>query len=171
VIADTSVQKKNVIWCNVFGYPDNYEVILRKHPKLKICLAHLGGSTEVNREGTDDKSPFPDYMSDNWYTMIIDLMKRYENVYSDISYTLSDANALKKIAATFTPTGVADAAGWPLLEKLLYGTDFYLTQQEQFGDESDLQRSFLAGFSAAQIQALAYDNPAEYLRSKIWPNP
>jgi predicted TIM-barrel fold metal-dependent hydrolase len=171
VIADTSIHKKNVTWCNIFGYPDNYAVVLRKHPKLKICLAHLGGSTEVNRQGSNAKSPFPAYMSENWYEMIIGLMQNNENVYSDISYTLSDTNAVKKIAATFTPTGVSDVAGNPLLNKLLYGTDFYLTQQEQFGDESDLQHSFLTGFSAAQIQALAFDNPAKYLRSTIWPNP
>ena len=172
VIADTGIHKNNVTWCNVFGYPDNYEVVLRKHPRLKICLAHLGGSTEVNREGATGKSPFPDYMSDNWYTMIIALMQKYENVYSDISYTLSDATAVKKIASTFTPNGPVDnVVGKPLLNKLLYGTDFYLTQQEQFGDEPDLQHSFLASFSAGQIQTMAYDNPANYLRSVIWPNP
>lgn len=169
VIADTSIHKKNVLWCNIFGYPDNYEVLLKKYPRLKICLAHLGGSAEVNRLTATGKSPFPAYLNENWYTMITDLMQRYEHVFSDISYTLSDAQALKTIAGAFTLDGLKDVNGKPLLNKLLYGTDFYLTQQEQFGDEPDLQHSFLTQFSAAQIQALAYDNPAVYLKSAIWP--
>lgn len=171
VIADKSIQKKNAIWCNVFGFPDNYELMLLKHPNLKICLAHLGGASEVNRStNPGGKSPYPAYMDENWYDMIIDLMTRYKNVYSDISYTLSDADALATIVERFSRPELKDIFGTPLIDKLLYGTDFYLTQQETRGDEPDLQSAFLKAFpQSAQIQALAYDNPARYLHSAIWP--
>jgi len=172
VIADKSIQKKNATWCNVFGFPDNYELILLRHPNLKICLAHLGGASEVNRStATNGKSPYPAYMSENWYDMIIDLMTRYRNVYSDISYTLSNAAALKTIVSRFSQPGLKDNFGVPLINKLMYGTDFYLTQQETKGDEPDLQTAFLQGFSGPQIQALAFDNPANYLSSSTWPTP
>jgi predicted TIM-barrel fold metal-dependent hydrolase len=178
VIADKSIHNDNGIWCNIFGYPDNYELVLRKYPNLKICLAHLGGATEVlrTRIGEGKKTEcggripkYPDSMKDNWYDMVVDLMTKYRNVYSDISYTLSCDKALGMIADRFRRPGMVDDYGTPLMNKLMYGTDFYLTQQEKSGDEPDLQGLFLNHFNQAEVRLLACDNPAAYLKSAIWP--
>lgn len=176
VIDDKSIHKKNELWCNIFGYPDNYEVVLRKYPDLKICLAHLGGASEINRQvpptGKCDcgKPPkYPPYLEKNWYPMVLDLMKRYKNIYSDISYTLSCACALDTVVKQFRQPDATDGSGQPLINRLMYGTDFYLTQQEELGDEADLQGLFLGHFTQKEVQALAYDNPERYLRSVIWP--
>jgi predicted TIM-barrel fold metal-dependent hydrolase len=166
---DASIHKKNKVWCNVFGHPENYRPILDKYPNLKICLAHLGGSTEVNRAGNVRNPEYPDYLQDNWYEEVIHLMKDYQYVYSDISYTLSDAKALNTIALRFRQADMSDKWGRPLIEKLMYGTDFYLTQQEKSGDEPDLQSLFLNQFLPAEIRDLAYDNPTAYLTSVIHP--
>ena len=166
---DKSIQKNNHYWCNVFGNPDNYRLILSKYPKLKICLAHLGGSNEVIRSQAVNKSDkdYPDYLQDNWYEEVIQLMKDYTNVYSDISYTLSDKNAMDIIVKMFTDRSLIDLNGTPLINKLMYGTDFYLTQQEELGDEPDLQTIFTTKFQKPEINLLAYQNPTNYLSSKI----
>ena len=166
VMNDTSIRKKNKIWCNVFGHPDNYRPILEKYPKLKICLAHLGGATEINRVGKPSSS-FPSYLQDNWYEAVIQLMKDYENVYADISYTLADKEALEKIVAYFRSADAVDKNGKPLINKLMYGTDFYLTQQEPKGDEPDLQTIFLNAFNTQEINTMAYENTNAYLTSAI----
>lgn len=175
LVAEKSIHKKNEIWCNIFGHPDNYEVVLKDFPKLKICLAHLGGADEVIRSeedklsSTKKKSKFPTFLQDNWYTQILELMKKHPNVYSDISYTLSDDIAMKIIVDYFT-TNPVDQFEVPLIQKLMYGTDFYLTQVEVKGDEINLQQSFLKCFTDPQMaKIVAYDSPNKYLVSKIFP--
>lgn len=174
VIADKDVQKKNKVWCNIFGHPENYIPVLNRYPKLKICLAHLGGSNEVRRaypENSNDVklgNEYPSYLQDIWFAQVIDLMKNYENVYSDISYTLSDEYALKKIAARFRGDDMTDKFGKRLIGKLMYGTDFYLTQQETKGDEPDLENLFLNNFTQEEIKTIAFDSTTAYLSSAIF---
>ena len=169
LINDTSIHKNNHYWCNVFGHPDNYRLILSKYPKLKICLAHLGGSNEVIRSQAADKSDkdYPSYLQDNWFVEVVQLMKDFTNVYSDISYTLSDKNAMDIITKIFSDKLLVDLNANPLINKLMYGTDFYLTQQEEFGDEPSLQNIFANKFQQADVNKLAYENPTNYLNSKI----
>lgn len=163
LVSDTNrdLKKNNKVWCNIFGHPENYIPVLEKYPKLKICLAHLGGADEVNRTGPNGTPrDYPAYLEPNWYTLVKDLMGKFENVYSNISYTLSDPNVLAHI--------IKDFRGTELIKKLMYGTDFYLTQQEEKGDEPDLINLFLTGFNATdEIRQLAYDNPDVFLKSVI----
>ncbi len=64
---------------------------------------------------------------------------------------------------------MTDKFGKPLIDKLLYGTDFYLTQQEEKGDEPDLENIFLSGFNEDEIQQVAYENTTLYLSSLVFP--
>jgi len=176
VMNDPSVQTKNRIWCNIFGHPENYKPILDKYPKLKICLAHLGGANEVLRGDPNATAAdialgndYPVYLKDNWCEHVIELMKTYENVYSDISYTLSDPKALGIIVSMFRQPNMVDKFGTPLINKLMYGTDFYLTQQEEKGDEPSLENLFLTSFNQNEITKIAYDNTTAYLTSVIFP--
>jgi predicted TIM-barrel fold metal-dependent hydrolase len=170
LVSDPSktLRKNNKVWCNIFGHPENYKPVLEKYPGLKICLAHLGGADEVNRTVPASAShkvepqDYPDYLLPNWYTLVKNLMQRFDNVYSDISYTLSDPYAI--------PVILNDFRGTDLIKRLMYGTDFYLTQQEEKGDEPSLINIFLQSFSAQdEIQQLGYDNPDKFLKSAIFP--
>jgi len=164
--ADKTLKKNNKVWCNIFGHPENYKPVLEKYPNLKICMAHLGGADEIKRSvnpmpPTGTKPDYPDYMGGNWFTAITELMGLYPNVYTDISYTLSDDEAMKLVVDFFKNN--------PLTDKVLYGTDFYLTQQETKGDEPTLINTFLDKFSPADVTRIAYTNPDNYLRSKMQP--
>lgn len=176
IIKDESIHRKNRIWCNVFGHPENYKPVLDKYPRLKLCLAHLGGSNEIRRgdpnAGQKDielGDEYPAYLKDNWSDQVIELMKQYENVYADISYTLSDTKAMGIIVNRFRQSGMIDNFGTPLINKLMYGTDFYLTQQEENGDEADLEKIFLSSFNQDETTKIAYENTASYLSSLIFP--
>ena len=166
---DKTIQKNNHVWCNIFGHPENYRPILEKYPKLKICLAHLGGSNEVLRKYNPTHKDlkginYPSYMQDNWYDMVIGLMKDYVNVYSDISYTLSNKDAIGYITKDFIHDGMPDAK--PLINKLMYGTDFYMTLQEKEGDEADMQKLFFTHFKE-YAELMSQINPTAFLRNKI----
>jgi predicted TIM-barrel fold metal-dependent hydrolase len=165
--ADRKLKKNNKVWCNIFGHPEHYRPVLEKYPRLKLCLAHLGGADEVRRTdptarpSTPDYAPYP-YLGPNWYQEVVRLMKDFECVYSDISYTLSDEYAVPVILNTFR--------GSDLMNRLLYGTDFYLTQVEVKGDEPDLINTFLGSFNNGnEIKQLAYSNPAAFLQSAVYP--
>ena len=164
-----SLKRNNKVWCNVFGHPEHYRPVLEKYPKLKLCLAHLGGADEVIRSvpaNLDKYKPdYPAYLGPNWYTEVIGLMTDYTNVYSDISYTLSDKKAVEIILNTFRTDPHKD-----LINKLMYGTDFYLTRQEEIGNEPDLINIFLNNFNNGnEVKQLAYLNPDQFLRSRIHP--
>jgi predicted TIM-barrel fold metal-dependent hydrolase len=170
-LENQSIVKKNGMWCNVFGNPTCYEPVLEKYPKLKICFAHLGGSTEIIR--SDGDKPLEGYpielVDNNWYIEVLRLMKTYRNVYSDISYTLHNDDAMKIIAKKFKDENLVDDFGVPLLNKLMYGTDFYMTQQEKEGTEALLQNNFTDAFNdTTAVNLMAYTNPAKFLENNIF---
>jgi predicted TIM-barrel fold metal-dependent hydrolase len=110
--------------CNVFSNPENYIPVLEKYNKLKICLAHFGGDDEllqhdheIVRKGIDD---LPD-----WGTRIVMLMNEFPEVYTDISYTLVSDDALNL---------VKDLLDRPTGNRILFGTDFFMTVREKAED-------------------------------------
>ena len=172
VLADSSIRQKNLTWCNVFGHPENYIPVLDRYPHLKLCFAHLGGANEVLHYYSlpNKRENYPTYMNDNWYSAVLSLMKTYPNIYADISYTLSSKEALSEISKEFR---LDDKPGIPfekrIINRLLYGTDFYMTQQEETGEEPNLQQMFFNAFTEEEAILLAYINPSKYLDSKIFP--
>lgn len=172
VISDATIREKNVVWCNIFGHPENYIPVLDKYPKLKLCLAHLGGANEIllYNNQPNKRLQYPSYLQDNWYEHILKLIRKYDNVYSDISYTLSSKDAMDLIIAELRKDlKTPNTENKNLFNRILYGTDFYMTQREELGDEPDLQQIFLGKFTQAEASLLACTNTANYLDSTIWP--
>ena len=143
---------------NHFSSPDNYKELLEVFPKLKICIAHLGGSSQVLKsvKGNADKS--------NWYLTIKGLISGYknskgeacENMYADISYTLFENRILKRLADDIKNPAYAD--------RILFGTDFYLTQQEK--REELLVKDFLSVLNdSAAEKRISFYNPVAWLQS------
>jgi predicted TIM-barrel fold metal-dependent hydrolase len=121
--------------CDLFGHPQNYIPLLLRFPKLKICLAHMGGSTEIDNSDADESLNAirqPDCDPQLWFDRIIEMMIQYENLYTDISYTLSSFAENNQIV--FTKTLVLmqtkDRFGKELAYRVLFGTDFFMTEQE-----------------------------------------
>jgi len=102
-------------------------------PNLKLCLAHMGGSNEVTRATSDDLEEIRKLDPTSWFKHIEAMMKKYPNLYTDVSYTLSDfdssdSQVLKNVLA-FMDT--LDDSGKRLGERVLFGTDFFMTEQEK----------------------------------------
>ncbi len=100
-------------WKRYFNDPRNWVPVLEKYKKLRLNLAHFGGEDEwrlylSGRKGT-------------WVDKIINLTMRYENVYTDISYTFSYRD--------FYPTMKKMIAG-PVGDKMLFGSDYYMVEME-----------------------------------------
>ncbi|MEZ5195938.1 MAG: amidohydrolase family protein [Bacteroidales bacterium] len=149
------IKDRNRKFKNNFSNPKNYEEVLKVFPNLKLCFGHFGGSGEIKisqKHGSDTKET-------NFYLKIKDLMERYDNVYADISYTLSE---IKKIEATL----LADLTHVKYKERIMFGTDFYMTIQEN--SEKKLVDNLLKCISSDDFHQIAAANSRKYLESDYY---
>ena len=58
----------------------------------------------------------------NWLYLILQILKEYENVYADISYTLNDEKYFSFLKVLLQDT--------QLKQKILFGSDYYMVQTE-----------------------------------------
>ncbi|MBK7384844.1 MAG: amidohydrolase family protein [Flavobacteriales bacterium] len=146
--------------CNIFLHPQNYEPVLRKYPKLKLCFAHFGGDDEMLNE----KQPLRDKGIDptNWHNEVKRIMSTtnaqgdllYPNTYTDISYTLFR----DKIYPLLLP--LIDG---PLGDRILFGTDFFMTLRED--PEAALLKRCIDGMTMERFRRIAMNNNDNFLRS------
>lgn len=99
----------------------------------------MGGSNEVIKS-MDKKSKLDQIRKVDpvsWFEHIKNMMKKYPNLYTDISYTLSDFFDVKgKVFTTtldFLNAAVddTDASKGKFGDRVLFGTDFFMTEQER----------------------------------------
>ena len=131
----------NDLACDLFSHPENYVPVLRKYPKLKICLAHMGGSDEISYMSSDpspEQKKILDKDGNNWASLLKELMKEHLSLYTDISYSLAELHDKVVLKEIKDWINTLDQDGQPLVERILFGTDFYMTEQEN--KESELYR-------------------------------
>lgn len=95
----------------------------RMRTPLKICLAHYGGDDQILME--NGKIPAKDPIGvnpENWCRQIRKLIRNYEGIYTDISYSLSKRGVTECI--------IPDLEDKTLGDRILFGTDFFLTERE-----------------------------------------
>lgn len=121
---------KNDLACDLFSHPGNYVPIMLKFPRLKICLAHMGGTDEMIRMGDKVQNQIWKVDPVPWPDLIRELMKDYLNLFTDISYSLSYLNneIVRKNIQDWLE--IKDLDGQPLGNRVLFGTDYYMTEQE-----------------------------------------
>ncbi len=115
------------------------------YTNLKICLGHWGTCADwhnylenpwVDIPGRRKHSEWPSLELDNWFTdkedqgynyswftIICDLMRKYPNVYADISYTLNDKSLFPLLKMILE-------SDQKIRERVLFGTDFYLVSKD-----------------------------------------
>jgi uncharacterized protein len=121
--------------CSYFTHPSNYEEILSAYPDMNICLAHFGRETE-------------------WDIILLQMMDKYPNLWCDISYSMSDEKHWPMLKVRLATNPV-------LLQRCLYGTDFYMVQIECTEKEFAINlRAFLGEELFTQ---LSYTNPQKFL--------
>lgn len=159
---------KNDFACDLFGHPENYIPVLKTYPKLKICLAHLGGANEIRmledlrqERGNDDLLKAREVDTVQWFDKIWQMMKVYPNLYTDISYTVSSFEENEKILNRVNQMlADTDNYGGLLRDRVLFGTDFFMTEQEKRETELyEITRAKLFD----HYDALTRENTARFL--------
>ncbi len=151
---------KNRHFKNFFTDPDNYRQVLSKYPKLKICIAHYGGSTEIERFYGKRKKKDEVNGLGNFYEKTRKLLedKKFPNVRTDISYTLA--------ANKIFPELIADIKNSDLRDNILFGTDYFMTIIEK--NERKLVSEFRQAIDAKDFSQIANANVKSYLNSSFF---
>lgn len=131
-----------------FLMPVNYTDALEKYKNLKICFAHFGKDND--QHDTNFKV--------SWHDDITELIKKYPNVYTDISYSLHYKDVRDGFASLMSDK--------ILKSKILYGTDFFMTLQE-VESEKELLLKTKDSFGTNFI-VIARDNIRTYLSSEVY---
>jgi predicted TIM-barrel fold metal-dependent hydrolase len=116
--------------------PRIWRVVLERYPKLKICLAHFG------LNNTD------------WTSMIYELIKDFENAYTDIS-CITDIKNLKEFKTLYSNALPEHR------KKILYGSDYYLSLI--FNDSLQVHLNNVKTTFKSDFEKLAYDNNKTFL--------
>lgn len=137
--------------CDLFTHPQNYIPVLEKFPKLKICIAHMGGEGEFYHtqelagrwewkegkvRGFKDLIKIRQVDSVRWLDRIRELMQQYPSLYTDVSYTVSYFEKDRIVAQLRDFANTPDRNEKLLGHRILFGTDFFMTEQEK--KEGDL---------------------------------
>ena len=152
--------------------------------ELKICLAHFGGSPEWNRYRKDawngynniiSPSSRDDYLNRrfkntlthgskrtiwwnaSWLSIIYDLMIKYDNVYSDVSFMLHNEDLFPLLNYLLLDEKVND--------RILFGTDYYVVSPK--GLDKELYQGIRHGLGEELFHKIAVYNPRNYLRSEF----
>ena len=99
---------------------------------LRICLAHFGGDKDWHDYIDKGFDPdLPDQRKQNWAWQISDMIRSgdYPGLYTDISYTMFKFSEYSALLRLF----LEDAK---LREKILFGSDFYMTRQEKLSEKA-----------------------------------
>lgn len=144
------IQRKRI--GNALTNPEHYRLILQMFPKLRLCLAHYGGSEEWL---THLQRPWPDPNTPkSWLAIVNEYIRTYPNVYTDISFTAFDRRLWPLIKVLmYTPD---------LKERILYGSDYYMVRTAV--SEREFSINLRAVIGEAAYNRMARTNPATFLR-------
>ena len=117
--------------------PDAYVDVLDGFPELRICLAHFGGMRDWRdyiEHGYDPDDP--EARRRNWQMRIRQMIGsgNYPNLWTDISYTLFHFEDYAPFLRLFLMGD--DPASERLRRRVLFGSDYYMTRQEELSERA-----------------------------------
>lgn len=137
--------------------PDNYLPILSRHPQLKLCLAHFGGDEEWRKYVEDPWLAGATRVRKSWLAKIADLIRSetYENLYTDISYTVFAEEEYVHLLKVLLADG-------RLRKRVLFGSDFYVVEHAKL-EERRVAVTLRSVLGEELFHAIAVKNPRAFL--------
>ena len=141
--------------------PRAWRGVLEQFPDLRVCLAHFGGDTDWRdyiKTGFDPERP--EQKHNNWVWQICDMITSgdYGNLYTDISYTMFKFADYAPLLRLF----LEDEA---IRDRVLFGSDFYMTRQEHLS-EKEVSIRLRDALGEARFHQIAEVNPERYLGAR-----
>ena len=144
--------------------PQAYETLLKTFPNLRMCLAHFGGDADWNAlldNGFDPDDPAA--RDKNWVSVICRMIESgaYPSLYTDISYTIFKFN-------THIPLLRLYLQNERLRDRVLFGSDFYLTRQESLSEKA-ISIRLRDALGELDFHQIANANPRRWLGAPLAP--
>lgn len=154
---------KNSRYCDLYLHPYNYYDVLERFPNLKLNIAHFGGDEEIMQEvNRGDKQSWYCYIREMMLTKDAAGQKKYPNLYTDISFSFHNDDIIANLKKDLADPG--------LRERILFGTDFFMTAQ--FGDEEKMTGHFRKKLDdEGSWQQMSIGNPRSFLSSDFYKAP
>jgi predicted TIM-barrel fold metal-dependent hydrolase len=137
--------------------PKKWDKVFQEFPDLKVCFGHFGADNTIVQGPISKES---------WPGMIIELINKYPNVYTDISFhtdamignddvdkTTARQNYAKNVKSLLNSA--------QLKQRILFGTDYWMVRTVT--KDSDYWGFYKKMFTAIQFDRLTKTNPTEYL--------
>ncbi|MFK7952252.1 MAG: amidohydrolase family protein [Ekhidna sp.] len=110
-----------------FTEPQNYIPILEKYPNLKVCLAHFGGNSEWDLYLEKEWDPNNADEERSWLSEIVEMMEKYDNLYTDISYTAFHSDRYFPLLGVFLENE-------RIKDRIMFGSDYYMVEREKISE-------------------------------------
>lgn len=137
--------------CSIFTHPNNYDKVLKDFKELKICFAHFG-SEYFWKKYLDE----PD-MDNNWFVIIKEMISNYQNLYSDISFTLNNQEFFPLLKVLLSDDLIKS--------KVLFGSDYSMVETKS--TERRFGLDLRAYIGEENFLAIATDNPNKFLSNTV----
>ncbi len=137
----------------LFNAPNLWIPVIKAFPKLKLNLAHFGSDLEW--------ANYRDGLSGSHVDQTLDLITEYPNVYGDISYSCAFDRNLWKIRGWFAPEQFTEERRATLLRKILYGSDYYMTDNKK--SLVTIVKSVFEELEQEQLDHFCVTNPKTFL--------
>ena len=146
---------------NYLCRPYNWKEVLERWPKLRINLAHFGGAFTRPKPGQKE---FMD-RAVRWRDTIIDLMRRFPCVYTDVSY--HDKALWPDTKAAYFAELKEYLNDPDLGDRILFGTDWPMTAHTW--TEAEFVAPFADGknLSPDEFKKLSCHNPRRFLSPSL----
>lgn len=163
-----------------FTKPGNWRRVLEFSPqlsRLKLNFGHFGGDDGVKRvvplRNRGEMEDFDDWRAPRkprlrgWTFEIVQMLKRFPNTYADISaFHFGDKNACNALMwlLAFDHNGFfdeGDSANHPLLDKLMWGSDYPMILPE-FHQYSAYLRAFVRTILQNKSRFSAFECPPQW---------
>lgn len=131
---------------NYFNHPNNWEKVLETFPKLRLNIGHFGGADQWNylMHGKNN----------TWCSRIMDYFTRFENVYSDLSYTDASSEILGYLRDRFENSSL-------FRSRLLYGFDYFMVVLR--GHFRSIKVDFDTAMGDEIVRKIGIENPRKFL--------
>lgn len=138
--------------------PLAYMPVLREFPEMRLCLAHFGGV----RDWESYLKAEPTRGHENWMDQIRQMIGSgaYPNLWTDVSYTLFRFEDYAPFLRMLLKGD--DKASQRLRRRVLFGSDFYMTRQEELSERAVSVR-LRDTLGEELFQQIAETNPAIWL--------
>lgn len=139
--------------------PAAWVPVLERFPRLRVCLAHMGGDAEWRAYFADDRrvAAAGDARRQSWLKQLLDLLRSgaHPGLYTDVSYTVFNMER-------YVPALKVFLADDRVRARVLFGSDYYMAEHERF-EERLLSMRLRGELGEGWFWELAEANPRAWL--------